>query len=177
MSCWGTILTALLCLVYTVACSADVLGGARLGLVDESQAESGYSDLVDDDDKCGHEFTGRHLIATYSACNPSRLRNTRALLVAMASAVKASGATLLKTSYHLFPPHGLTAVMLLSESHASIHTYPEHGACFVDLFTCGRSCVAERFDAALREYLRPKAFDRRILLRHQGIEEDTLRRA
>jgi S-adenosylmethionine/arginine decarboxylase-like enzyme len=66
----------------------------------------------------------------------------------------------------------MTAVLLLAESHASIHTYPEHQACFVDLFTCGRACSAERFDAVLRQYLRPASVQRRTMLRHaDGVEE------
>jgi S-adenosylmethionine decarboxylase len=36
-----------------------------------------------------------------------------------------------------FEPQGVTVLALLSESHASIHTYPEVGAMFVDVFTCG----------------------------------------
>jgi S-adenosylmethionine decarboxylase len=36
-----------------------------------------------------------------------------------------------------FEPQGVTVLALLSESHASIHTYPEVGSVFVDVFTCG----------------------------------------
>ena len=56
-------------------------------------------------------------------------------------------------------------VLLLSESHASIHTYPEYNSCFVDLFTCGQKCSAEKFDMYLREYLKPKQTDSRIQVR------------
>jgi S-adenosylmethionine/arginine decarboxylase-like enzyme len=65
----------------------------------------------------------------------------------------------------------LTMVFLLSESHASIHTYPEHGACFVDLFTCGNKCSGEKFDQALREYLKPAHVTARVLIRDEGIAE------
>ena len=76
---------------------------------------------------------------------------------------------------HVFSPRGYTAVLLLSESHASIHTYPEHGACFVDLFTCGTTCKAEAFDQVLRDYLQPLQITQRILLRHHEIHDETLR--
>ncbi|MGH7195134.1 MAG: S-adenosylmethionine decarboxylase, partial [Candidatus Saccharimonadales bacterium] len=46
------------------------------------------------------------------------------------------------------------------------HTYPEHQACFVDLFTCGRTCSAEGFDAVMCEYLKPTRADRRMITRH-----------
>lgn len=59
---------------------------------------------------------------------------TRKLLYA---AARESGATPLVFSFHKFEPHGVTAALILSESHISVHTYPDHSAVFVDVFTCG----------------------------------------
>ncbi|HUY93071.1 MAG TPA: adenosylmethionine decarboxylase [Pirellulales bacterium] len=118
-----------------------------------------------------YEFFGRHLLASYVDCDPAALADHAGLKAAMSAAVAAAGATLLDSAHYSFTPSGMTAVMLLAESHASIHTYPEHQACFVDLFTCGRACSAEKFDATLREYLRPGSVQRRTVLRHaDGIE-------
>lgn len=39
-----------------------------------------------------------------------------------------------------FLPSGFSAVLLLSESHTSVHTYPEKNALFADAFTCGTNC-------------------------------------
>ncbi len=122
-----------------------------------------------------YEFSGRHLVASYSGCDMAALTDLPCLMDAMHRAVTASGATLLNAVEHHFPPHGLTAVMLLSESHASIHTYPEHAACFVDLFTCGSTCKAEAFDQVLREYLQPRHITQRILLRHHEIQDEAVR--
>lgn len=102
-----------------------------------------------------YAFEGKHFMASYYDCDAEALVNLEALEQAMAEAVKASGATILGSATHHFLPDGLTLVFLLSESHASIHTYPEHRCCFVDLFTCGDQCHAEPFDAQLRSYLRP----------------------
>ncbi|HVC96276.1 MAG TPA: adenosylmethionine decarboxylase [Pirellulales bacterium] len=119
-----------------------------------------------------HEFFGRHLLASYVGCDPLALADHRGLMKAFRGAVSASGATLLGELSHEFSPSGMTAIVLLSESHASIHTYPEHQACFVDLFTCGRICSAERFDAVLREHLRPHEARHRTVLRHgDGIDD------
>ena len=52
-------------------------------------------------------------------------------------AVPKGGATLLGIQLKKFEPHGVTALALLSESHVSIHTYPEQGSAFLDVFTCG----------------------------------------
>jgi S-adenosylmethionine decarboxylase len=111
------------------------------------------------------QFVGRHLMAQYYDCDPAALQNVKMVSQKMHEAVKASGAQLLDESEYVFQPNGLTMVLLLSESHASIHTYPEYNACFVDLFTCGHNCSAEKFDAVLREYLKPKQVESDIVTR------------
>lgn len=118
-----------------------------------------------------YHFKGVHFLASYCDCDQEALTNLEALQQAMLEAVEQCGATILNESHYVFPPHGLTMVILLSESHASIHTYPEHGACFVDLFTCGEKCSAEKFDAALREYLKPKNVSERTFVRKQDIHD------
>jgi S-adenosylmethionine decarboxylase len=110
-------------------------------------------------------FRGKHFIASYLDCNPEALADCQELIQVIDQAVHASGATILNQSHYLFPPNGLTIVYLLSESHASLHTYPEHGSCFVDLFTCGDHCSSEKFDQVLREYLQPKTVNARLLIR------------
>jgi len=47
------------------------------------------------------------------------------------------GATVLTGHHHRFTPHGATAVVVLAESHVSIHTWPEWGGATLDAFTCG----------------------------------------
>lgn len=137
---------------------------------DDAPDESGATVLRTASETDDFEFVGRHLLASYVGCEAAALADETGLLAAMKAAVKASGATLISSVQHSFTPSGMTAVMLLSESHASIHTYPEHGACFVDLFTCGRQCSAECFDAVMCKHLRPRRVERRILVR-QGAEE------
>ncbi len=112
-----------------------------------------------------HEFIGHHFVASYMGCNQEALTDLKGLEAALADAVNASGAKILSSLKHVFPPNGLTMVFLLSESHASIHTYPEYGACFIDLFTCGNSCDASKFEAVLFDYLRPSQFNKQLLLR------------
>lgn len=118
-----------------------------------------------------YEFSGRHFLASYMGCNHAALADVEGLKKAFLLAVSECGATLLESVDHVFPPEGLTMVVLLSESHASIHTYPEHDSCFVDLFTCGTKCQAEKFDEALQRYLEPKSVSQKILARHELVEE------
>lgn len=110
--------------------------------------------------KPGYEFYGRHLILNFKGCDSQALLDEQKLKQVMKEAIDASGATILNTSEYTFDPHGLTMVFLLSESHASIHTYPEHRGCFLDLFTCGTSCSAARFEEVVAEYLQPEHVDR-----------------
>ena len=113
-----------------------------------------------------YDFYGRHFLAQYYDCDRSAMNDTQQLASAMKEAALASGAQILSFKDYVFDGSGYTMVILLSESHASIHTYPEYGACFVDLFTCGQRCSAEKFDAVLRKYLKPKRVDSQIKIRN-----------
>lgn len=108
------------------------------------------------------EFGGRHLFASYVDCDPESLCSPRELDRAMRRAIEASGATVIKDSRYTFEGGGMTNVYLLSESHASIHTYPEHNSCFVDIFTCGYVCEPIRFHEILVEYFKPKTVSKRL---------------
>lgn len=118
-----------------------------------------------EEEKPDYQFIGRHFVASYSGCDMEALTNLDALAKALEGASNASGAHILQSIKYVFPPDGFTMVILLSESHASIHTYPEHSACFVDLFTCGTNCVAEKFDEYLQNYLKPTKINSQILKR------------
>ena len=50
-----------------------------------------------------------------------------------------SGATILDSVFHQFQPQGITFILLLAESHISIHTWPEKGCAAIDIYTCGLS--------------------------------------
>ena len=100
-------------------------------------------------------FCGKHFIASYLDCDVVAIKDNEGLKNVLLAAAKASKATVLDYVDYEFTPHGLTMAILLSESHATIHTYPEHRACFVDLFTCGENCSSELFDEVMRAYLKP----------------------
>ena len=120
-----------------------------------------------------YQFLGKHFIASYAGCDAKAIQNVEGLIEAMREGVRKSGAQILDESSYVFQGNGFTMVLLLSESHASIHTYPEHNACFVDLFTCGDHCLYDPFDNALRDYLKPTAATSKILIRNEAITEHT----
>lgn len=80
---------------------------------------------------------GKHFLLNLYGCSFELLNNEEFLISLIENAAKNSGATILKTVSHKFDPQGCTAICLLSESHISIHTYPELGNCYADIYTCG----------------------------------------
>lgn len=114
---------------------------------------------------CGYEFTGVHYFASYTGCDSTRIANWVKTYAYFIEGVDKSGATILKHTFHRFDNSAMTAVLALSESHASIHTYPEHTSVFVDLFTCGTNCHWRPFENTLVHWLKPKKIQRRVALR------------
>lgn len=83
-------------------------------------------------------YVGRHMICDIYGCNTYHLRDEDYLNSLFDGALKAVGATILRRFSFKFPaPGGVTGIYLLSESHASYHSYPEYGYIAVDFFTCG----------------------------------------
>ena len=80
---------------------------------------------------------GTHVLLEVRGAPFVRLNSSATVLAAMHSAVKAGGLTVVNEFVHEFPVQGCSAVLMISESHLSIHTWPEHGYAAVDLFTCG----------------------------------------
>jgi S-adenosylmethionine decarboxylase len=80
---------------------------------------------------------GRHYLLNLYGC-PFELLDDEPLIVRLLeTAARLSEAKILKTMSHKFYPQGVTAIILLAESHLSIHTFPEHGTAALDLFCCG----------------------------------------
>lgn len=78
-----------------------------------------------------------HVIADVTDLDEQLLDDPDRLEAIIVAACTDAGATVLDTLVHRFDPHGVTVLALLAESHASIHTWPEVGAAFLDAFTCG----------------------------------------
>ena len=89
-------------------------------------------------------FAGWHVLAELDGAAPHVLDDEPRLRAALDSALRDCGATVCQVISKRFSPHGVTVLALLSESHASLHTYPEVGSVFVDVFTCGRQADPEQ---------------------------------
>jgi len=80
---------------------------------------------------------GRHVLVDVWDANPKTLNEEGVVAEALRAACLEAEAAVLHTWSHAFEPQGVTAVVGLAESHASIHTYPEWGYYAADIFTCG----------------------------------------
>jgi S-adenosylmethionine decarboxylase proenzyme len=118
-----------------------------------------------------YQFQGVHFLASYMDCDHAALTDIPSLRQTFLDAASQSGATVLGFSDYIFSEDGFTMVILLSESHASIHTYPEHNSCFIDLFTCGDKCSSANFAKTIKNYLHPEEVSEKILTRSNAIEE------
>jgi S-adenosylmethionine decarboxylase len=89
-------------------------------------------------EKDGVKFAGTHLLVDlWGACN---LCDPEKIEAALREAAEAANATVLHTHFHHFGPDGgVSGVIVLAESHISIHTWPERDFAAIDIFMCG-SC-------------------------------------
>ncbi|HXW68052.1 MAG TPA: adenosylmethionine decarboxylase [Dissulfurispiraceae bacterium] len=80
---------------------------------------------------------GTHLLVELRDCDPEILKDLRKVKSALVSAAKEAKATIIDVSFHEFNPFGISGMVVIAESHLSIHTWPEYAYAAVDIFTCG----------------------------------------
>jgi spermidine synthase len=98
----------------------------------------------------GNQFAGCHVLAEFRGVDPALADDPARLRGLLCTALERAGATVCEVVDKRFEPHGVTVLAMLEESHASIHSYPEQGAMFVDVFTCGERADAEQAVGLLR---------------------------
>ncbi len=86
---------------------------------------------------------GRHLLLELHDCNREALNDTDRIRDVMLKAAIDCGAVVLGNQFHHFNPQGVSGVVVIAESHLSIHTWPEFGYAAVDVFTCGTAVNPE----------------------------------
>ncbi len=86
---------------------------------------------------------GKHLIVELYGCSSELLNNLVQVEKILIEAVELSNATIVQPVFHHFSPHGISGVVVIAESHFSIHTWPEYGYCALDIFTCGDQIDAD----------------------------------
>jgi S-adenosylmethionine decarboxylase len=80
---------------------------------------------------------GRHVILELYGCSPMLLDDEAFIKNVLTEAVRKANGNICGVFFHKFNPQGVTGVVLISESHVTIHTWPEYGYAAIDVFTCG----------------------------------------
>jgi S-adenosylmethionine decarboxylase proenzyme len=110
---------------------------------------------------------GRHLVVEYHGCDASILDDASAIQNLMERAAADASATIVQTVIHRFAPQGVSVVVVIEESHLSIHTWPEVGYAAVDFYTCGE-CDPEIAHAVLFDGLGATAAE--VMMVHRGLK-------
>ena len=85
----------------------------------------------------GMETMGRHVIAELWNCPEEKLNDMQSIERIMVNAALEAGAEVREVAFHKFAPQGVSGVVIISESHLTIHSFPEHGYASIDVYTCG----------------------------------------
>ncbi|WP_026487604.1 adenosylmethionine decarboxylase [Caldanaerobius polysaccharolyticus] len=80
---------------------------------------------------------GRHILAEIYGCDAEILNDRENIERIMVESALRAGAEVREVAFHKFSPQGVSGVVIISESHLTIHTWPELGYAAVDVFTCG----------------------------------------
>ncbi|AKP48074.1 MULTISPECIES: adenosylmethionine decarboxylase [Bacillus] len=104
------------------------------------------------------ETMGRHVISELWGCEFEKLNDVEQIEKIFVEAALKSGAEIREVAFHKFAPQGVSGVVIISESHLTIHSFPEHGYASIDVYTCGdlnpniaADYIAEALGAQTRE--------------------------
>ncbi|CAJ1313913.1 adenosylmethionine decarboxylase [Paenibacillus sp. PK4536] len=111
---------------------------------------------------------GRHVAVDTWGVDFDMLNNAEVLQAHMVDAAEACGATVMSVQAKQFEPQGATVLVLLSESHLSIHTYPERGFAAIDCYTCGETVDPQLAIDYLVSVLKPEKTYAKKLVRGLG---------
>ncbi len=87
---------------------------------------------------------GRQLTIEYYDCAPRALLDPVKIEKVFLKAAHESHATVISSSFHNFEPQGVSGVVIIAESHFTVHAWPEYDYAAVDIFTCGDSIDLEK---------------------------------
>lgn len=158
----------------------DLDRGSSTAQTEEQNSVFG-SHVTEDDRKdyfCerdGVRFAGTHLII--DVLNGSRLDDIAHIEKTFKRCIEVSGATLLHIHMHHFTPNGgVSGVAVLSESHMSIHSWPEHGYAALDIFMCGHAKPHLAIDV-LKEAFQPSEIIVKEILRGKEVAAQVFKKA
>jgi len=115
---------------------------------------------------------GVHIVADLYGCNPEIIKSAESMAEIFEGAVKHAELNKLSSYYHQFKPFGATGVVVISESHLSFHTWPEHRYVAIDVYTCGdHESAFKAFDFIVQR-LNPLKVEKEVHFRGVVNEEE-----
>lgn len=99
---------------------------------------------------------GRQVTIEYYECGATAFLDADRVENALLKAAKDSNATIISSSFHQFKPQGVSGVVVIAESHFTIHAWPEHDYAAVDIFTCGDNINLEAAITSMTESFESK---------------------
>lgn len=101
---------------------------------------------------------GFQIILELYGCRYELLDDDKYIGEALTEAARVSGANIISTRFHKFSPHGVSGIVVISESHLTIHTWPEYGYAAIDVFTCGDGLNRDAAISCITEFFKPGHF-------------------
>ena len=108
------------------------------------------------------KYLGKHSIIELYGCPADLLAQPDSMERILKATALAMGATIIESKFHHFSPLGVSGVVIIAESHLTIHTWPEHEYAAVDMFTCG-SVDFEKGIQYLKEHLKSNKIEWKVL--------------
>jgi len=102
--------------------------------------------------------SGRHLLVEYIGCDFDVLNDADQIETLMKAAAIAAKTNIVFSKFKPFQPQGVSGVVVVEESHLSIHTWPEYGYAAIDFFTCGEGDPKDAHEV-LKRGLRAQHFE------------------
>ncbi|MDO8498622.1 MAG: adenosylmethionine decarboxylase [bacterium] len=96
-----------------------------------------------------------HRVAELEGINFKLLNSKKKLLQAAANITEALQLTVVNSFVHRFKPHGISLVLVISQSHLAIHTWPEFGYLHMDVLSCSQNTRLEKLAEVLKKEFSP----------------------
>lgn len=99
---------------------------------------------------------GIHYIIELYGCESKKLDDLETIIQTLINSADIAGATIIGSKFHKFSPQGVSGVVVISESHLSIHTWPELGYAALDLYTCNLNMDISKAIEYIKSVFRPE---------------------
>lgn len=113
---------------------------------------------------------GTHIVSDMWHCQnlPDDAKLLEKILV---NAAHSANATILGVVSHDFEPQGATVMVLLAESHISLHSWPEYNYVAIDVFTCGKQMDPAAAVKHLEDFFKPQKAESKTIIRGEDYEQ------